>query len=232
MDTTLPSRAGFSFTEIMVVMILTLIITGMILPSVWVRDHGGARKKSCGNHQRQIVLGMNVYANDNDQAWPVFTANSAGLWVPAGHLLMDPTATAIASLEFLAYASGGDITAKLFICPSQPSIRPPTEAATTGTTTSVSAWAVHEPRQIGYSYDWSIPTNGSSIRVVTADRDQQAHKGSVVMAAFADGHVGNLNRRGTSILNQDADKDDIYTADGDGPMNTPGEGSTTRAFVR
>ena len=52
------------------------------------------------------------------------------------------------------------------------------------------------------------------------------------MAAFADGHVANITRIDTAFINRDANNDDIYSAVGDGPMNTPGKGSTTRAFVR
>ena len=232
MDTTQSSRAGFSLTEIVVVMILTFLMMGLLLPTLrWSSDRA-MRRASCGNNQRQIVLGMAVYANDNDQKWPVFTTNHDGHWVTPKDPLFDPTATAISSLEFMSYVTGGDLSEKVFACPNIPSARPLTPAGNTGLTSSMSAWAVHGPQQIGYAYDWSIPPAALSIRVATADRDQQAHKGSVVLVAFADGHVGNINRIGSSFINRDANNDDIYTAVGDGSMNTPGEGSTTRAFVR
>lgn len=232
MDTTQTSRAGFSVSEIMVVMILTLLIVGLFLPPLMSSSDRGFRKANCANNQRQIVLAMAVYANDHDNTWPVKPADSRGRWVPLEGRLFDPTATAISSLEFLSYATGGDLSAKGFACPSKPSARPLTPAENSGVTNGASAWASNGPSQIGYAYDWSIPPDAQSVRVVTADRDQQAHKGSVVMAAFADGHVANVNRIGVSFINRDANNDDIYSAVGDGPMNTPGEGSTTRAFVR
>ena len=236
MDTTQTSRAGFSGTEIIVVMTLTLLIVGLFMPTFMSSSDRGVRKVNCANNQRQIVLAMAVYANENDQKWPVKPADLRGRWVPLeGRLaepLFDPTATAISSMEFLSYASGGDLSAKGFACPSKPSARPLTPAENSGGTNGMSAWASNGPSQIGYAYDWSIPRDALNVRVVTADRDQQAHKGSVVMAAFADGHVANINRIGASFINRDANNDDLYSAVGDGPMNTPGEGSTTRAFVR
>lgn len=232
MDITQTSRAGFSGTEIMVVMTLTLLIVGLFLPTRMSSSDRGVRRVNCANNQRQIVLGMVVYANDNDKKWPVKPADHRGRRVPFDEPLFDPTATAISSLEFLSHATGGDLSAKVFACPSKPSARPLTPAENTGSTTGASAWASHGPSQIGYAYDWSIPSDALSVRVVTADRDQQAHKGSVVMAAFADGHVANINRNGASFINRDANNDDLYSVDGDGSMNTPGEGSTTRAFVR
>lgn len=224
-------KAAFTLIELFVVMVLVLIIAGMLIPAINIRGHAGMRKASCGNNQRQIVLGMNVYANDSGTKWPVFTANRAGQWVPATDPTLDGTATAIASLEFLTFVTGNDLPKKIFACPSKPLAKPMSEADNHGDRTSLSAWALRGSEFIGYSYDWSVPGNGRSVRVVTADSDQQVHK-NVVMAAFDDGHVGNLTRTGGAYRNRDAANDDIYTAVDDGPMNTPGEGSTTRAFVR
>jgi len=232
MDTTQVTRAGFSLTEIMVVMILTGLIVGLLLPNLHGYGDRESRRASCCNNQRQIVLGMAVYANDNDQKWPVFTANHAGHWVPLEDQLFDPTATAIGSLELLSYVTGGDLAPKLFSCISKPIARPSSPADTNGASTSVSVWAAHGPAHIGYAYDWSTPPDACSVRVVTGDRDQQAHKGSVVMAAFADGHAGVINRVASTFINRDANNDDLYTAVGDGRMDTPGMGSTTRAYLR
>ena len=231
MNTSSVHQCGFTIIEILVVLVILLLLGAMLLPTTCVLREG-ARKANCGNNQRQIVLAMNVYPADQSWDWPVFTANSAGQWVPVNDPSLDATATAIASLEMVVTLTGNDIPAKVFACPSKPVVRPTSEAANKGARTSVSAWVVQGPSRIGYSYDWSVPDNASSVRVVTADRDRQAHGGKLVMAAFADGHVGNLNRVGTSFINKDAKDDDIYTDTGDGPMATPGEGSTTRAFVR
>ncbi len=223
--------AGMSLVEICIVVVLLLVIAGVFLPITWFIDKRGARHELCSNKQRQLVLGMSVYSNDSDSVWPVFTANSAGDWVAVGDHKMDATATAIASFELLSQALGGDLTEKVFACPSKPLVRPKTPAGPVGSRTSVSEWARQGPSQMGYSYDWSIPTNGTSRRVVIVDRDHNAHPGAKSPAAYADGHVSYLPRDGSSLLNLDADRDDIYSAVGDGPMGVPGEGSTTRAFV-
>ena len=230
MHTTPFARAAFSLTEICVVMVLLFILAGIFMP-MYSMGHRESRGANCGNNQRQIVLGMNVYANDNDQHWPVFTANGAGHWVPLGDPLFDPTATAIASFEYLTFTTGSDIPKKVYGCPSNPTVRPTTEAGIIGGPDSISTWAMQGPQFMGYSYDWSVPGNASSIRVVTADRHTTVHK-NTVMAAFADGHISNINRSGTAFINKDAQKDDIYSDVDDGPMQIPDEGSTTRAFVR
>lgn len=224
-------RAAFSLIELCVVMVLVLLLSVLFVGLTSTGHRESPRKANCANNQRQIVLAMNVYANDNDLHWPVFTANGAGHWVPIGDPLFDPTATSIASFEFMVFSTGGDVSVKTFGCPSNPTVRPTTEAGKISGTDSISAWAIQGPQSMSYSYDWSVPSNASSIRVMTADRHTTVHK-KTVMAAFADGHVGSINYSVTAFINKDAKGDDIYSDSDDGPMNIPGEGSTTRAFVR
>jgi hypothetical protein len=191
-----------------------------------------ARKDDCHNRQRQIILAMGVYSYDNNQSWPVFPCDSLGRFLPAAGPTLDPTATAIASLEFLTAITGGDLSIKTFTCNSRPDRHPVTPAnPLLGTGYKTSAWAAAGPQHIGFAYDWSVPATARSNRVVVADRDRTAHK-SIVFAAFADGHMGNINGGDGHFRNRDAADDDIYDDTGDGPMNVAGAGSTTRAFVR
>ena len=231
------TNTGFSLIELFVIIILVLILAGMLLPAQgMVRE--GARKANCGNNQRQIILACNVYPTNQDTVWPVFTANAFGHWVSSSDPTLDPISTAIASFELVATATGGDLLPKVLACPSNPTVRPASDAALRGDRQSTSGWASAGPLHIGYAYDWSVPSNASRIRVVTADRNRTVHGTYAIMVGFADGHVGNLTRQGSraatsvTFLNRDANEDDIFSDLNDGPMHIPGEGSTTRAFVR
>ena len=257
-------RQGFTLIELLVVISIIAILAGMLLPAInTVRE--GARKANCGNNQRQIVLGMNVYANDNDQAWPAVNITASGAATPAAVAYVAiatlPTAANAAivtmnSFEFLASVTGGDLTQKIFACPSNPTVKPLLGAQTTFPT--LASWSIAMPNTnnaSAYAYDWAAPSNSTSVRVLTADRVKSAtdftnHK-SVAMAAFADGHVGNINKStiatgnnlsysqanvGTvfSAVNKDAGTtDNIYDDNTEGAYGlTFGQGSTTAAYVK
>jgi prepilin-type N-terminal cleavage/methylation domain-containing protein/prepilin-type processing-associated H-X9-DG protein len=260
-------RQGFTLIELLVVISIIAILAGMLLPAInMVRE--GARKANCGNNQRQIVLGMQVYANDNDQAWPAVNITANGAVTPAAVAYVAittlPNAANAAvvtmnSFEFLANITGGDLNQKIFACPSNPAMKPALAAQATFPTLAswsiaLSATAINNAG--AYAYDWAAPANSTSIRVITADRTKSAtdftnHK-SVAMAAFADGHVGNINKStgtptgnlsytqaGATITaihfaaNKDSGTtDNIYDDNTESNGLTFGQGSTTAAFVK
>ena len=257
------ANRGFTLIELLVVISIIAILAGMLLPAInMVRE--GARKANCGNNQRQIVLGMNVYANDNDQSWPVLMSVAVNA-VPAyttPTTVVHAASITMNSFEFLSYITGSDIPSKTFVCPSNAAVKPPQQNASPAPVPDVaSTWtaavATGALNVQAYAYDWTVPSNGSSIRVVTADRarngaitgDMTNHK-SVAMAAFADGHVGNLNKgtAGTLTLptlaqdttanawgaiNKDATDDNVYSVASDGGTGlVPGQGSSTRSHVK
>lgn len=255
-------RQGFTLIELLVVISIIAILAGMLLPAInMVRE--GARKANCGNNQRQIVLGMSVYANDNDQAWPVVNIIAQGAVTPAA-VTYQATGTAVPvasayivtmnSFEFLASITGGDLTQKIFACPSNPTVKPLLGAQTTFP--ALASWSATSPTNnaIAYAYDWSAPSNSAAVRVITADRPKNTadftnHK-AVAMAAFADGHVGNINKTsaaagGTdatynqipaitlfSAPNRDAGSENIYDGAGEGYLYSFGQGSTTAAYLK
>ncbi len=254
-----PGRQGFTLIELLVVISIIAILAGMLLPAIgMVRE--AARKSSCGNNQRQIVLAMLVYAHENDGVWPIrptTTAGAADTAIPPASDL----ATVTGTFDFLSSQAGREVTQKVFACPSEPLYRPKTASTTNlGFDVGTSVWAQTVGASLssqdapGYAYDWSVPVQAAAMRVVTADRGILGHGHHLVaMACYGDGHVGNIKRTSGAVtapatanldgvaptndvfLNPDADgsaPDNIYDGGSDGSMTTPSIGSTTRAWVR
>jgi len=258
-------RQGFTLIELLVVISIIAILASMLLPAInMVRQ--AAWKASCGNNQRQIVLAMLVYANDNDGIWPVRpTTNSgtldtsvSGTTGPAA-----PVSTTIGTFEFLSIATGKEMPNKVFACPAEPAIRPTAQQDVnldyTTNSLSISNWAAAvgstytSPQMVDYCYDWSVPANANSMRVITADRafNTKGHK-KITMCCFGDGHVGNLkqvtsqNASGNMTASMDGSnavytnpdtadttQDNVYDDAGDGVTTSNlGTGSSTRSWVK
>ena len=242
-------RQGFTLIELLVVISIIAILAGMLLPAItMVRE--SARKTNCGSNQRQIVLAMITYGSESDGKWPY--AQGAPVTGPPTTSTDDGT-TAVASFAFVSAYSDGDLTAKLFSCPSNSAVKPTAEVSSTwDVNTLPGGWTVPN---MGFAYDHSIPGNAKAVRAVTSDRPKDAlttNHNKVAVTVFADGHVGSINRSATTgaagsvtaaisstltavFPNTDAagaSVDNIYDSNADGTMTGNGTGSTTRAWVR
>lgn len=248
------SRSAYTAIEVLVVVSLVLIVIGMLIPMASIR-HEPASRAACGNNLRQIAMAMLVYANENQDAWPVRPSNAAGAYVLApGH----DAYTTIGSFEFLAAQVGCELHQKIFSCPRERGYGPSAPAdpdVALHPTTALSGWCVAASRKAsanpGYVYDWAVPALASSTRIVLCDRarigqDRQDH----VMAVYADGHLNRLkagkmspaadatlgleNRDdGTSYVGADDQDDNVFDGVGDGGKPwTVGGGTATRAWVR
>ncbi len=255
------SSSGFTLIELLVVISIIAVLAGMLIPAVNLVMIK-AKQTACGNNQKQIALGAMAYASEQDGAWPLWYAKSDGTnagrttgnppSAPAG---TDVVATAGASLELLVAWSDGEIPRQSFACKATPQVKPaadynPGLLSNDGTP---AGWIT--VAQLSYAYDWSVPGNGKSMRVVLTDRptvDGSPH-GRTVNAVFADGHLGTLTQTTTapvgtatmatdgnastiSALNADAGGtpvDNVFDGNGDGTtMSAGGLGSRTRAWVR
>ena len=226
------SRSGASWLALLIFFSLAAVIAVMLMPMICMIDRQSARRANCGNHQRQVLLAMLVYAEEHGGAWPVFASTAAGWQTAPDSAGLDAAATAIASIEFLSSITEGELPTKVLSCPWTPSRSPRSLACPElGTTVSHSPWAEAGPLTLSYGYDWSVPRLALPCRVITADRDPSRHDGRIPVAC-ADGHVSDIKWRNGHFRNRDADNDDIYDQLGDGPMTTPGMGSTTRAWIR
>ncbi|MBA3710647.1 MAG: type II secretion system protein [Planctomycetes bacterium] len=251
------ARVGFTLIELLVVISIIAVLAGMLLPAIgFVREI--ANRARCGSNQHQIVLAMITYVSDNSQMWPVRPALADGTPDPAASPTQ-PLYTTISSFEFLSSSLGRDLPPAIFACPSIAVYRPPAPAVANldfGTPGVASTWCAavaagaNDPQTPGYCYDWSIPSQPTAMRVVTADRarESKGHRNKVV-CCFADGHTamtsqtivplvgGTANIDSTAgawqFVNPDCENESIFDGVGDdGDMTSVATGSSTRAWVR
>jgi prepilin-type N-terminal cleavage/methylation domain-containing protein len=238
-------RRGFTMMELLLVVIVIAVLAGMLLPAIGLVKTSTVRV-TCGNNQRQIVIAMLAYANDNDSRWPVRPTRD-------GLYSLDPAAmeTALASFEYLAALNGTELPSKLFSCPNNPRFRPPRMMPAIDYDKGVSTWATAKGDDVAaFCYDWSVPSNADALRVVTADRaaERFAHKSKIVVC-YSDGHIGAISQSTVPLTGPNrtanidgseftygwlGEKDDqLYDDAGDGGgMMGEGTGSATRAWVK
>lgn len=257
-----PNHHAFTLIELLVVISIIAILAGMLIPTVSI-VLGKARQMACGRNQSQVVLAMIAYGGDNDGAWPLFYAKTDGTnagrtttgnppTAPAG---TDVTVTAIASQEFLASWSGGDLTRQLFRCASNKEVSPAVDANPGLADADGTAARWSSAMVSAFAYDWSVPSGAKSMRVVLCDRPgaEGSSHGRAINAVFADGHLATLSVQrktptGTATLGSDGNAstvtalnpdggdtpvDGVFDGDGDGTTTgLGGRGSRTRAWAR
>ncbi len=204
-----------------------------------------AVRQGCGRNQKQLVLAMISYRNENAGWWPVRPSGTDG-----GMDASCPARpTAAGSLELLAKYCEDRLVKGHFRCAGCLSWGPAIPQAVLAESATVSQWAAADSTGVGcmpYAYDWTVPRNASATRVVLADRGHSHKTG--VMAAFADGHfawiAASLPTAAATmpiapgfIFNKDADHDDLFSDVGDGTappydQRAIGVGSSTRAWLR
>ena len=66
------NNAGFSLLELLVVLSITSLLTGLLMPTLSTARES-ARRVACGSHQREIGHAISMYAGDHRQRIPVAT---------------------------------------------------------------------------------------------------------------------------------------------------------------
>jgi len=63
-------KRGFTLIELLVVIAIIAILAAILFP-VFARARESARRTSCSNNVKQIVIGIKQYINDNDELYPL-----------------------------------------------------------------------------------------------------------------------------------------------------------------
>jgi prepilin-type N-terminal cleavage/methylation domain-containing protein len=191
-------RQGFTLIELLVVISIIAILAGLLLPTITMVKEK-ANQSACGNNQKQIVGSCIAYGIDFDGAWPIGTS-ATGTFGTDGDVAAKVSAR---SLEVLAATM--DLGNALFKCRSVTHVTPKDKPLGSNNSDSWGwAGAATNPH-IPYAYDWSVPGEPKSIRVVFADRGVKNHASKGCMVANGDGSVRWLKKAVPSVAGKTFD---------------------------
>ncbi len=80
-------RSGFTLIELLVVIAIIALLAAILFP-VFARARENARKSSCANNVKQLLLGVAQYTQDYDETFPVGHNGISGASVYWGQIIM------------------------------------------------------------------------------------------------------------------------------------------------
>lgn len=144
------SRVGFTLIELLVVISIIALLIAILLP-VLSNARASALTIQCKSNLRQWAIAFHTYASDNKSTIPPY-------WFDQNSYITSQTSEVSwsRSLALLGYVSGSDVSADLYICPSNPEEAALNEVS--GTYEARSYWYGKN-----FMLDWSYPDVSYSI---------------------------------------------------------------------
>jgi len=131
-------RKGFTLIELLVVIAIIAILASILFP-VFARAREKARQTSCMSNIKQLVLGVNMYAQDYDETLPRGAFDLDGTWDGA-----DDTTWRMLILPYVK-------NAQIFQCPSKKMASSPFDGQS----------LVDGAQRAGYAINYEHYTSGS-----------------------------------------------------------------------
>jgi prepilin-type N-terminal cleavage/methylation domain-containing protein/prepilin-type processing-associated H-X9-DG protein len=186
-------RTGFTLIELLVVVAIIAILAAMLLP-VLARAREQAARAVCLGNLKQLILISLMYAQDNEERFPVYDRNgdypSLGLG-PGGNWFTLDSFTILAGRVPGATGEGSRLTRyiespELLICPSRK--RTPFN---TGVRNDTSQPFLVESANVSYAYAPGLTTKEKPYRVVALDRAGGYHSNNMYRKASISWHPSN-----------------------------------------
>ena len=218
------TKRGFTLIELLVVIAIIAILAAILFP-VFAKAREKARQTACTNNQRQIAVGIQIYAQDNDESMPTadnvwsaiklapatFKCPSKGVTIPNSYGYN-------VNLSGQALGAFADPTTEVMIMDCK-NISP-SYNSTTGTSAPSTGPNVITPN-INATAANSLLWNGIAYPLPNVfygpgDQDTQRHGGNFI-CAYMDGHCG----QSTTTPEADVNFQVLNTSNTNAPIYSP-----------
>jgi prepilin-type N-terminal cleavage/methylation domain-containing protein/prepilin-type processing-associated H-X9-DG protein len=208
------ANRGFTLIELLVVIAIIAILAAILFP-VFAKAREKAFQTSCINNQRQLALGVMMYAQDNEQTLPL-----PNNWVTATGLTASPNVFKCPSSSNVASVSTPDYGWNAYLY----------DTTSLGQYIGVGLGEITKPETVEATCDLASPTSSTSNRfnnpypssytctTLAASSAAYRHSGGTIVS-YLDGHVRYYGA-GPAPTNSTAGVSATYAAvSGAGPYN-------------